>query len=90
MSSELKIYKVSPAEKKLVRYYPGGVRAGIPVDSPDDREVLASLQDFVYSDPETSLIVSVMGDSMIERGIAPGDTIIIRTDKSLRTLMGFV
>lgn len=37
MSSELKIYKVSPAEKKLVRYYPGGVRAGIPVDSPGFR-----------------------------------------------------
>jgi len=55
----------------------GSVQAGFP--SPEE-EVLGdiiSLDEYLINYPETSFLLQVSGDSMIEEGIMPGDLVIV-------------
>lgn len=55
----------------------GSIKAGFP--SPAEEELLdtLSLDEFLVRKPESSYLVKVTGDSMIEAGIRPGDLVIV-------------
>ena len=55
----------------------GSVQAGFP--SPAEEELLdtMSLDEYLIRKPESSYLVKVTGDSMIEAGILPGDLVIV-------------
>ena len=59
----------------------GSVQAGFP--SPEE-EVLSdtlSLDEYLITRPETSFLLQVSGDSMIDEGIMPGDLVIVEKDR---------
>ncbi|MCM8775628.1 MAG: transcriptional repressor LexA [Candidatus Omnitrophica bacterium] len=55
----------------------GTIQAGFP--SPAEEELLdtVSLDEYLIQKPESSFLVKVTGDSMIEAGIHPGDLVIV-------------
>ncbi len=75
-------FKSNPFYVKLL----GFVRAGFP--SPAEEELLdtISLDRFLINNPDSSFLLKVSGDSMIEAGIMPDDFVIV--DKSLKPKSG--
>ena len=75
---------------KLFGTYPvlGSVQAGFP--SPAEEELLdtISFDDFLVSNPVSTYLVKVSGDSMIEAGIMPGDIVIV--DRAKEAVSGDV
>ncbi len=62
----------------------GSVAAGFP--SPAEEALLdtLSLDEYLVSRPEATFMLRVEGDSMIEAGILPGDTVLVERGRSPR------
>jgi len=60
----------------------GSIKAGFP--SPAEEELMdtLSLDEFLIQKPESSYLVKVTGDSMIEAGIRPGDLVIVERGRN--------
>jgi len=60
----------------------GSIKAGFP--SPAEEELIdtLSLDEFLIQKPESSYLVKVTGDSMIEAGIRPGDLVIVERGRN--------
>ena len=60
----------------------GSIKAGFP--SPAEEELIdtLSLDEFLIQKPESSYLVKVTGDSMIEAGIQPGDLVIVERGRN--------
>lgn len=56
----------------------GRIAAGIPTLAEENIEDRVELKDFVGKDDEKLFLLRVTGDSMIEKGINPGDLVLIR------------
>jgi SOS regulatory protein LexA len=59
----------------------GLVQAGFP--SPAEEELLdtLSMDDYLIKNPEATFLLRVIGDSMIDEGIKPGDMVIVEKGK---------
>ena len=55
----------------------GTIRAGFP--SPAEEELIdtLSLDEFLIRKPESSFLIKVVGDSMVDAGLLPGDLVIV-------------
>ena len=62
----------------------GSVAAGFP--SPAEESLLdtLSLDEYLVSNPESTFMLRVEGDSMIEAGILPGDTVLVERGRAPR------
>jgi repressor LexA len=62
----------------------GSVQAGFP--SPAEEELLdtLSLDEFLIRKPESTYLVKVTGDSMIDAGIMPGDLVLVERGREPR------
>ena len=60
----------------------GTVKAGFPSPAEEENSDTISLDEWLIEDKNSSFMLKVSGDSMIEAGIMPGDTIIISKGKS--------
>jgi len=62
----------------------GSVAAGFP--SPAEESLLdtVSLDDYLLDRPEATFMLKVEGDSMIEAGILPGDTVLVERGRAPR------
>ena len=62
----------------------GEIQAGFP--SPAEEELLdtLSLDDFLIERPESTFMLKVTGDSMIDAGIQPGDMVLVEKGKAPR------
>lgn len=62
----------------------GTVAAGFP--SPADEELtdLMSLDEFLVERPESTFLLTVSGDSMIDAGIQPGDLVLVERGRTPR------
>lgn len=71
-----------PAARKLRLL--GSVAAGFP--SPAEEALLdtMSLDEYLVTHPEATFILRVEGDSMIEAGILPGDTVLVERGRTPR------
>ncbi len=54
----------------------GTVRAGFPSPAEEELSDTLSLDEFLIQKPQASYLVKVVGDSMIDAGILPGDLVI--------------
>lgn len=67
-------FRISKSKEiKLV----GEVRAGFPSPAEEELQETLSLDQFLIAHPESSFLVKVSGDSMIDAGILPGDMVIV-------------
>jgi len=58
----------------------GLVKAGFPILADETRDYL-SLDDYLIEDPQSSFLLKVSGDSMVEVGIFDGDYVVINKTK---------
>lgn len=65
--------------KKPLFSYPilGSIQAGFPSPAEEELQDTISFDDFLISKPESTYLVTVSGDSMIEAGIMPKDIVIV-------------
>jgi repressor LexA len=59
----------------------GEVCAGIPTSAEEDLRGIVSFDEYLVRHPETSFLLSVTGDSMIDAGIREKDLVIVEKNK---------
>lgn len=62
----------------------GLVEAGFPSPADEDQSDVISLDDFLIEDKDSSFILKVKGDSMIEAGIHDGDLVIAQRGREAK------
>jgi repressor LexA len=72
--------KLSPTNKFFSLPLLGIIKAGYPILAEENRQYL-SLDEYLIEDPNSSFLLRVSGDSMIEEGIYDGDIVIIQRTK---------
>ena len=72
-----KIYFLKQKNKILLEYCSIPVSAGKPYSVEDYVAEEIDLSDFLFAEPDKSLIVKVYGDSMIDAGIKPGFSVVL-------------
>lgn len=72
--------------KKLLISQLGYIQAGMPAYAEEQIMDSLSLDEYLVDQPETSYVLKVDGDSMVEAGIFPDDLVIVDTAK--RAKMG--
>lgn len=75
--------KLAPTSKFFSLPLLGIIKAGFPIIAEEDRNYL-SLEEYLIEDPQTSFLLKVSGDSMIDAGIYEGDIVIIEQKKDAR------
>lgn len=63
----------------------GSVQAGFPSPAEEETIDLISLDEYLISSPQSTYLVKVEGDSMIEAGICPGDLILVQRNLTARS-----
>ena len=53
------------------------VRAGLPSPANDDQHDTLTIDEYLVERPSRTVLVTVKGDSMIDAGIHPGDTVVV-------------
>ncbi|SFR49673.1 LexA family transcriptional regulator [Thiomicrospira sp. ALE5] len=77
---------VNPVSKVMLPVFSHKVIAGFPSPADDNQEDTIDLNETFAPSTQTSFIVRVQGDSMIEAGILPGDQLVI--DRSIEPVSG--
>jgi len=54
------------------------VQAGLPQPANDGSPVGFNIDDYLIDTPSRTVLLAVKGDSMIEAGLMPGDTVIVK------------
>lgn len=75
--------KLAPTSKFFSLPFLGLIKAGFPVIADENKSYL-SLEEYLIEDPQTSFLLKVSGDSMIEAGIFEGDIVIIEQTKNAK------
>ena len=73
--------KICPTERLFGLPLLGRVKAGFPTAAEEDHEFL-SIDSYLIDNPAKSFLLKVSGDSLIDIGILPGDTVIIEKRKT--------
>lgn len=72
--------KLAPTSKFFSIPLLGLIKAGFPILSEEDKNYL-TLDDYLIEDPQSSFLLRVSGDSLINAGIFDGDLVIIARQK---------
>lgn len=72
--------KLSPTTKFFSLPLLGMIKAGYPILAEENKQYL-SLDDYLIDDPQSSFLLRVSGDSLLEEGIYDGDIVIIERRK---------
>ncbi len=75
--------KLSPTSKFFSLPFLGLIKAGFPVIADENKSYL-SLEEYLIEDPQSSFLLKVSGDSMVDAGIYEGDIVIIEQTKDAR------
>ena len=76
--------KFSPTSKFFSVPYLGLIKAGFPILAEEDKNYL-SLDEYLIENPQSSFILKVSGDSMMNAGIFEGDLVIVERKKDANT-----
>lgn len=74
---------IPAATAKPVRLL-GSIQAGFPNPAEEETVDLISLDEYLISNPQSTFLLKVSGDSMIEAGIHAGDLVLIQKDLTPR------
>ena len=69
--------RLKPGKRFFERPIFDSVRAGFPSPAGDMSHDTLSIDEYLVSHPSSTVLVTVKGDSMIDAGIMPGDTVIV-------------
>lgn len=73
-----------PAQRALPIPLVGEVTAGFPSPAEEELRDTISLDDYLITRPDSSFLLKVTGDSMIDEGIRPGDIVIVEKGREPR------
>lgn len=76
--------KLSPTPKFFSLPLLGMIKAGHPILAEENKSYL-SLDEYLMGDPQTSFLLKVSGDSMVEAGIFDEDIVVIERKKNARS-----
>ncbi len=77
--------RLAPGRAFLPLKVLGTVEAGWPSPAEEEAADTLSLDDWLIENKEASFLLRVSGDSMIEAGIMPGDTVILTRGRQARS-----
>jgi len=69
--------RLKPGRRFFERPIFDSVRAGTPSPAGDSRYDTLTIDEYLVSHPSSTVLVTVKGDSMIDAGIMPGDTVVV-------------
>lgn len=69
--------RLKPGRRFFERPIFDSVRAGLPSPAGDDRYDTLTIDEYLVNSPSNTVLVNVKGDSMIDAGILPGDTVVV-------------
>lgn len=69
--------RLKPGRRFFERQIFDSVRAGFPSPAGDMRHDTLTIDEFLVERPSSTVLVTVKGDSMIDAGILPGDTVVV-------------
>ena len=76
--------RILPAHLRRPARLLGFVQAGFPSPAEEETQDLVSLDEYLISNPESTFLLKVEGDSMLGAGINPGDLVLVQRDLSPR------
>ncbi len=69
--------RLKPGKRFFERPIFDSVRAGLPSAAGDTSYDTVTIDEYLISHPSSTVLVTVKGDSMIDAGIMPGDTVVV-------------
>jgi repressor LexA len=69
--------RLKPGRRFFERPIYDSVRAGFPSPAGDMRHETLTIDEYLVGHPSSTVLVTVKGDSMIDAGILPGDTVVV-------------
>jgi repressor LexA len=76
--------KLAPTHKFFALPFLGLIKAGYPILAEENKNYL-SLDEYLIGDPQSSFLLKVSGDSMVEAGIFDGDIVVIEKKRDAIT-----
>lgn len=70
--------RLQPGKRFFERETVDSIRAGLPQPANDVRNEVFSIDELLIEAPSRTVLLSVKGDSMVEAGLMPGDTVIVK------------
>ncbi len=74
--------RLKPGRRFFERPIYDSVRAGFPSPAGDTRNDMLTIDEYLVAHPSSTVLVTVKGDSMIDAGILPDDTVIVEKRNS--------
>jgi SOS regulatory protein LexA len=74
--------RLKPGRRFFERPIYDSVRAGFPSPAGDTRHDMLTIDEHLIAHPSSSVLITVKGDSMIDAGIIPGDTVIVEKGRN--------
>jgi repressor LexA len=69
--------RLKPGKRFFERTVAESVQAGLPTQVPDTAPDTITIDEHLISHPSKTVLIKVKGDSMIDAGILPGDTVVV-------------
>ena len=69
--------RLKPGKRFFERTVAESVQAGLPTSVPDTAPDAITIDEHLISHPSKTVLIKVKGDSMIDAGIYPGDTVVV-------------
>lgn len=69
--------RLKPGKRFFERPVYDSVRAGAPSPAADTGYDTLTIDEYLISHPSSTVLITVKGDSMIDAGIMPGDTVVV-------------
>lgn len=69
--------RLKPGKRFFERTVAESVQAGLPTAAPDTARDTITIDEHLISHPSKTVLIKVKGDSMIDAGIHPGDTVVV-------------
>ncbi len=70
--------RLAPGQRFLERQVVSSVRAGRPQEASQETLEALSIDSYLVERPNCTVLLTVRGDSMIDAGLMPGDTIVVQ------------
>lgn len=70
--------RLQPGRSFFEREILDSVQAGLPQPANDNRLEGFNIDEYLIDSPSRTVLLSVKGDSMVEAGLMPGDTVVVR------------
>ncbi|MBS4096768.1 MAG: LexA family transcriptional regulator [Sulfuricella sp.] len=70
--------RLQPGKAFFEREILGSVRAGLPQPANDSPGDVLTIDEYLIETPSRTVLLSIKGDSMVDAGLLPGDTVVVK------------